>query len=269
MKKITSQKFSKKLASYGALSMAIAGLTDASGQIVYTDVDPDFAGGVTIDYGLDLNNDGTIDFNIDAGTVSSGMFFAVQMDNNGITGNSVLGSEPSYIYPFALDAGAPVSSGQTSFYSSGTLNFASCYLGNGGSNWCGVADKFLGLKFQVDGNTHYGWARLDLSASGDSFTVKDYAYNSVPDEAIVAGQTLSLEDNKIEGFTSFVSNDVLTLKARTPMESLTIHNISGQELISRKLSNATELIDLSALSTGVYIATVSVEGKLQAIKFVR
>ena len=92
MEKITSQKFSKKLASYGAMSMAIAGLTDASGQIVYTDVDPDFAGGVTIDYGLDLNNDGTVDFNIDAGTISSGAYFAVQMDDNGISGNSFLGS---------------------------------------------------------------------------------------------------------------------------------------------------------------------------------
>jgi hypothetical protein len=267
MKKITSQKFSKKLASYGALSMAIAGLTDANGQIVYTDVDPDFAGGISINYGLDLNNDGTPEF-----TIVGRSFAAVQLNNNSISGNSFLGSAPgNYNYPFALDSDAAISSGQTGWLTdNGTFNFQSCYGGGGASNWCGVTDKYFGVRFQVDGNTHYGWARMDVSTSGDSYSVKEYAYNSVAGEAITAGQQpLSLEDNTIDGFSSFVSNNVLTLNSRTKMDAVTIHNISGQQLISRKLSNTSESIDLSALSNGVYIATVSIEGKSQAIKFVR
>ena len=38
MSKITKKNFAKRIAKYGALSVAIAGVADASGQIVYTDI---------------------------------------------------------------------------------------------------------------------------------------------------------------------------------------------------------------------------------------
>jgi len=58
MKKITPQKLSKRPVQYGAFSIAIAGVTDASGQIIYTDVNPDInvADGF---YYIDMDNDGT------------------------------------------------------------------------------------------------------------------------------------------------------------------------------------------------------------------
>ena len=65
MKKITQKKLSQRLVRYGALTAAIAGVADASGQIIYTDITPDYSGGANTDYALDLNNDGIIDFNIE------------------------------------------------------------------------------------------------------------------------------------------------------------------------------------------------------------
>ena len=56
MKKTTSSKLSKQLAKYGALTAAILGVADASGQIVYTDVTPDFAGGGGDEFFLYLKN---------------------------------------------------------------------------------------------------------------------------------------------------------------------------------------------------------------------
>ncbi len=54
--------------------------------------------------------------------------------------------------------------------------------------WANFPEGYLALRFDIAGATHYGWARLSIpSASG--FTLKDYAYNSVPDEGIFAGQT--------------------------------------------------------------------------------
>lgn len=41
MKKNTSTKLAKRLAKYGALSAAVLGVADASGQVTYTDVSPD------------------------------------------------------------------------------------------------------------------------------------------------------------------------------------------------------------------------------------
>ena len=62
MTKTYTSKLSKKLAKYGALTAAIAGVADASGQIVYTDVTPDFVGTFGDEFFLDLNQDAINDF---------------------------------------------------------------------------------------------------------------------------------------------------------------------------------------------------------------
>ena len=58
-------------------------------------------------------------------------------------------------------------------------------------SWSGSASvdspTFLGLRFESAGTTYYGWARLSIpwgnpTTYGESFTLKDYAYNSVPGE---------------------------------------------------------------------------------------
>lgn len=49
--------------------------------------------------------------------------------------------------------------------------------------------KFLGLRFDSAGTTYHGWARLSIPANGTSFTLKDYAYSSTPDEGLFAGET--------------------------------------------------------------------------------
>ncbi|WP_179339735.1 T9SS type A sorting domain-containing protein [Winogradskyella ludwigii] len=253
MKKTTSKNFSKKLANYGALSLAIAGLTDVSGQIIYTDVDPDFSGGGLIDYSLDLDNDGNADFNIDAGTLSSGAYNFVQIDNSSIVGNQILGSQPLYTYPFALDNGAIISSGQSSFYSQGTLNFASCYLGSGSSNWCGTTDKYLGLRFQISGSTHYGWAKLDVSASGDSFTVKEYAYNATADEAIQAGQTLNVNQFAINKVRIVSLNNSIELYNLPENTNYNVYDISGKSILNGSINDSSYVIEANGFSQGVYI----------------
>jgi len=48
---------------------------------------------------------------------------------------------------------------------------------------------FLGLRFESAGSTYYGWARLSIPGNGTSFTLKEYAYNSVPAAGMLAGET--------------------------------------------------------------------------------
>ena len=62
----------------------------------------------------------------------------------------------------------------------------------------GVNDKFLGVKFLIGSNTHYGWARLDVTAGADTIRLKDYAYSQNADLPILAGQTLGLDDVAVE-----------------------------------------------------------------------
>lgn len=67
-------------------------------------------------------------------------------------------------------------------------------------SWPGSGTGFLGVQIQRDGETHYGWIRLqleDLSSAkdgpegaSDRITVVDWAYQSVADASIQAGQTV-------------------------------------------------------------------------------
>jgi hypothetical protein len=63
----------------------------------------------------------------------------------------------------------------------------------------GVTDRYLGLKFVVDGEVHYGWARISVTLghhrqTGDvSGTLTGYAYETVPDKPIIAGQITGAE----------------------------------------------------------------------------
>lgn len=267
MQKITSKKLSKRLLQYGVMSAAALGAADVNGQIVYTDVDPDENIPVGGEYIVDVTGGGT-EFRFSNPDNAGGNAAIVFPSAAGaFVGFTAYGFE----YPALLAEGDAIdgAAGYTTTGTRGDLNYYGCAYSN--SQWCGnVVDGYLGITFEFSGNTHYGWIRLNTDVNGSNImTIKDYAFNATPDEAITAGQTLSLEDNTIEGFSSFISNNALNLNARTKMDAVTIHNIAGQELISRKLSKTSEIVDLSALSNGVYIATVSIEGRLQAIKFVR
>ena len=58
----------------------------------------------------------------------------------------------------------------------------------------GVEDRYLGLKFVTDGEVHYGWARLSVTLGHErqdndvSGTLTGYAYETIPDKPIIAGQ---------------------------------------------------------------------------------
>lgn len=93
--------------------------------------------------------------------------------------------------------------------------------------------------------------------------------NLIGIDSAAIDSSLSLEDNNIEGLSSFVSNDILTIEARSPLENITIYNVLGQAVINKAGGNTTERVNLSNLKSGVYIATVQTEGKVTPIKFVR
>src|SRR5690606_15925474 len=99
MNKETLDKLRKYALAAGA---AVAGGHAADAQILYTDVDPDetFSGNTT--YNLDLNNDGTTDFGIQAQSFSYngyyGFFLNKSVSIYPVVGNQVLMQSGSYYY---------------------------------------------------------------------------------------------------------------------------------------------------------------------------
>jgi hypothetical protein len=56
--------------------------------------------------------------------------------------------------------------------------------------WPYVKQGYLGLRFYVKGETHYGWARLSMSSRGYPWaTLTGYAYESIANKPIITGKT--------------------------------------------------------------------------------
>jgi hypothetical protein len=87
--------------------------------------------------------------------------------------------------------GVPVDMGRVRYQTSTSTQLPRWYgpWVNGGK---GVKDRYLGLKFKMQGRFHFGWARLTVTTTPQhTFVVKliDYAYETIPGKAIVAGAT--------------------------------------------------------------------------------
>lgn len=177
-------------------------------KIIYTDVSPDsiiIKYGARSKYKLDLNNDGIADFIIGYSYIQNrcgGEGAAnrmIEYIDTSIGGkNQVLGEygADTLNNSFVIDANGRWFTNfdlylVASENSRGTCPWGTDHFGP----WFNVTDKYLGLKFIKDGSTYYGWARLTSAGtsltdfSGYFITLKDYAYNSIPNQAILAGQT--------------------------------------------------------------------------------
>lgn len=63
-------------------------------------------------------------------------------------------------------------------------------------HWAGNnPDRFVGMRFQIKGQTHYGWVRITVTTTtergcaGLSATITAWAYETIPNKAITIGTT--------------------------------------------------------------------------------
>lgn len=194
MKKELQNQLSKKLLAYSSAAGAIMAVGQtANAQIVYTDVDPDETV-VGASYNLDLNNDGTTDFILTQGSFYTG-WSTVRILPQGGAGFISTQYPPAsgwgtYTFAQALSTDDPINSGATFNSSSANSTMSLGFFGSiGAGPFLGQSEKFLGLRFTLDGGStyHYGWARVSMDASGAAVTIHDYAYESTADTEILAG----------------------------------------------------------------------------------
>jgi hypothetical protein len=72
-----------------------------------------------------------------------------------------------------------------------------CYVSG---PWANVQHRYLGLRFKINGQTHYGWARLSAEISELKIvpTLTGYAYETIPNKSIIAGATKGPDDISVE-----------------------------------------------------------------------
>jgi hypothetical protein len=265
MKKNLQSRISK----YTAVAGAVVSAAGAQAQVVYTDVNPDYSHDAPQNngfaaYPLDLNNDQTVDFVVASrDTVTPNAHVRLTFAAPYGAGNAVAGETPSaYDYALALDINTMVDSTLNWIAATNTMAYNVDSANPYNENWNGVTDKYLGLQFVVGGNTHYGWARLDCNAIGDSVVVKDYAFDATPNTGIMTGNMgASLTETQIENLVKFVNqanNSVkVVVNGNLTNGVVSVISSTGQVVSTDVIKDKTFFVDMNNLSSGIYMVNVT------------
>jgi hypothetical protein len=185
---IQSRDLEKKLLTYVSLSAAAAACVatvaqPATAEVVVTKTN------TPINWAkhtkLDLNNDGIPDFVFSAGGMFCcfGYLEVIPHKNNEIIGKT---------YASALASGVTVGKGANFHGHREVMVGTSVNRTSGSRNyrgpWVNVTTAFLGLAINLNGEPHFGWARLTFTGIGQG-TITEYAYETIPGKAIVTGAT--------------------------------------------------------------------------------
>jgi len=189
-----SQSSQRRLASYalaaGAAGVGVLALASSSqAEIVYTPTQTKIHNnGQVFGFKLDLNGDGITDFELANWIYGAEGWNLV---HGAITGNHVVGSGT---YAFALAAGANIGPAGPFAHPPRSAEATSMARWNDFSNflysygpWKNTRNRYLGFKFLINGEVHFGWARLSVDT--DTMLLSGYAYETIANKAIVAGQT--------------------------------------------------------------------------------
>lgn len=223
-----SARLNKGLAAYVAAASAagvglLAGAQPADAEVVYTPANTPIL--INTPVALDLNNDGVVDFQLSNNygggfakscTICSFFEHASLKATPAQAGNGAWGiNSASHHRGDARrksknrveEVAAPVFWGvvvgpERPFQAAGlvmdstnaTQSFGGGYSTNSIGEWGrgrAFTGPYLGLKFTVGGEVHYGWARIKVSAHDLTITatLTGFAYETVPGRGIITGAT--------------------------------------------------------------------------------
>jgi hypothetical protein len=273
--------------------------TQAHAQIIYTDVIPDATySGTNDSCYLDLDNNGEADYLIirreDPYYCYTCLMATPQLrvlifplGTNVISGFTWLSQQ----FPQCHQYGQVMGTNLTYSATNGLMRDASpgggCPPHLDGCaawplfSWANYPEGYLGLRFTIAGATHYGWARLSIpSAAG--FTLKDYAYNSVPGEAILAGDNgtgfVGITSTALRGmqlspnpFSSVLSVSLPT--GTTRAVNYRVLSLLGQAVMTRTIAATSGpsaiTLDLGSLAPGTYLLEMQTDGERIVRKVVK
>jgi hypothetical protein len=199
-----SKSLHERLNTYAVAASAagvgmLALVQPAEAKIVYTPADITISGKTP----LDLNHDGIKDFVFGTSYANSTSYFLQDLRVSPYGANQILGENR---LPRALRAGVRIGSGAQHFSQLSTFmarvsfnsrNGHSRFKGHWANSGNGVKDRYLGLKILINGKVHYGWARLTVTITPShqpQGKLTGYAYETIPNKAIIAGKTKGPED---------------------------------------------------------------------------
>lgn len=281
------QQLQKNLYAFIVTAMMFS--ASANAQIVYTDVIPDSTISTmncivkrtpcSENYNLDLNNDANNDFILTAFYYHSAQKGSDTYSNvtaSPLNGNAVKDTLINSAYvSIPLQFNTVIDSNlllQQSWQTSGSQSLKNVFYVDGNLSdtvwglWDSLSDYYLGLRLLQSGQTYYGWVRLrvDVTSSYASLIVKDYAYNSISDQPILAGQTTTTRviENSFASSIHLFPNPAdkhltIGLGSKNSKVQVTIVDITGKTIYAITVSETQKIeVDTKDFAAGVYLVQV-------------
>jgi hypothetical protein len=213
LKPVLEGKLLKYSAAATGLASALSAPLNANAEVIATLANQQMHGYNNI-YQIDLNNDGIADASIMVYTFdyccSSGAFDDGQsMRARGAQpGNEIAINEKKWALPgkrgqiFGSSDPFVESAGLAYHQADGDQSFSTHHTAG---PWFKMYHRFLGVKFLISGETHYGWIRLNVPSPFGG-TITGYAYETEANKPITAG------------FTNF-GGSIAPIKPRTHIKS--------------------------------------------------
>lgn len=253
-------------------------------QIVYNDISPDIVtvmsssglGSANNIFSIDFNNDGVEEYNFRWDDWDTMWFMHFTFNNSSQIGLKGVLTNPfggRFIQPLLFNDNID------SALLWGT-SFPEPFIGESmtDTNFLGLGDSYIPVRFSINGiSYYYGWVLVNFENTTNSrkLTIKSYAYNSNPNQSILAGQTSSsLEINEfvfkpeIRVYPNPVK-DILNLSYNFDILKVEVYNLLGQQLKTNHEKNKDTQVDLSSLVTGTYIVKIVVEDAEYSIRIVK
>jgi hypothetical protein len=112
----------------------------------------------------------------------------------------------------------------------------------------------------------------DYDFTAFRFVHDNWGGDAYLDNVRINNEELSVEEFDNNTFKHFYNKDtdVLSMTSSTlAFDNVELYNLLGQQVLNRRLSQTNETVNMSSLEDGVYLAKVSIQGRIQTVKILK
>jgi len=210
---------------------------------------------------IDFNNDGIIEYNFRWDYFGGHWFLHMTFSNNNnnkIALKTLPLTYPVMLKPLNLDASIDSSLIWGNSYPEPFIGTSVS-----DSNFQNIGDAYIGVQFKIGSNTHYGWVLV--SFSNMTLTIKSYAYQSIPNTPIFAGQQfLSAVNNTLKNKSLHIYQDSIQNNAFNIIDDVSkIKNVAIFDLEGKLIENIGKInsrnYKVYLNNNGIYIFKIITE----------
>ncbi len=124
----------------------------------------------------------------------------------------------------------------------------------------GAVDEFLGFAIRRNGNTHYGWAKIDVGSDGRSVVLKEFAVHLTPEAPINTNRFFSISESSFQGLVIWQNSGAIHIKIPENQGHISIRllDLTGRILRTESFYGPSHSISVS-MPAGIYLMTLHKE----------